>query len=95
LVRVNTRVRDICGSANSSTSRARLLWLSTCSTRWMTLSTVEATGVTATLAGSRSSSAASLPISGGMVAEKNRLWRLDESCATMRRIGGRKPRSSI
>ena len=54
-----------------------------------------AAGATATLTGSRSSSSASLPISCGMVAEKNRFWRFDDSWATIRRIGGRKPRSSI
>ena len=53
------------------------------------------TGATETLTGSRSRSSASLPISRGMVAEKNRFCRFDVSWATMRRIGGRKPRSSI
>ena len=38
-------------------------------------STVVATGVTATCAGSRSIASASLAMSFGMVAEKNRVWR--------------------
>jgi hypothetical protein len=52
-------------------------------------------GVTATLAGSLSSSPASLPISVGMVAEKNRFWRSLGRCFTIWRIGRTKPRSSI
>jgi hypothetical protein len=94
-VRVNTSVRDIDLSASSSTSSARLLRLSTWITRCVTLSTVKVVGETDTLAGSRNISAASFPISGGIVAEKKRFWRRADICETMRRIGGRKPRSSI
>ncbi len=95
LVRVNTRARAMASSANSSASRARLRGASMNSRRCSMRSTVEATGVTVTVTGLDSSSPASLPISSGMVAEKNRFWRLRLMVATMRRMGGRKPRSSI
>ena len=44
--------------------------------RWVTRSTVEATGVTATLAGLCSIAPASSAMACGMVAEKNSVWRL-------------------
>ena len=44
--------------------------------RWVMRSTVEATGVTATRAGSRSIASASSAMSFGMVAEKNSVCRL-------------------
>ena len=51
--------------------------------RWVMRSTVEATGVTATRAGSRSICSASSAISFGIVAEKNSVWRLTGSLATI------------
>ena len=47
--------------------------------RWVMRSTVEATGVTATRAGSRSICSASSAISFGIVAEKNSVCRLTGS----------------
>ncbi len=50
---------------------------STWMTRWVTRSTVVATGATDTLTGSRRSSSARPAISRGIVAEKKRFWRRD------------------
>ena len=95
LVRVKTIARVSAGSANSSTSMSRLRGASTWTTFCSTRSTVVAAGATETSAGSCSSSPASLRMSGGMVAEKNRFCRFRGSSRTMRRIGLMKPRSSI
>ena len=77
LVRVKTSARDICGRRTARPAARASCWLSTWITRWRDAARRSLpTGVTATLTGSRSSSSASLPISRGMVAEKNRFWRL-------------------
>jgi hypothetical protein len=82
-------------SPNSSTSIDFFFdcstWMTFCATR----SAVLATGVTDTLTGSRNSSAASAPISCGMVAEKNMLCRFMESLEMIWRSGLMKPRSII
>ena len=95
LVRVKMRARAMRVSSNSSASSWRLRSDSTNSTRCSIVVTVVAEGATEAFAGFWSSSSASLPISPGMVAEKNRFWRCFGKVATMRRIGGKKPRSSI
>ncbi len=95
LVRVNTMVRVSLESANRSASRARLRAVSTNRICCLTRSTVVAAGATETFSGSFRSSPASLPISVGMVAEKNRFCRSLGRLETIRRIGCRKPRSSI
>ena len=56
-------------------------------TRWLTRSTVVATGATSTRTGSVSSSSARPAISFGMVAEKNRVWRCVGSMPAILRIG--------
>jgi len=63
--------------------------------RWVIRSTVEATGVTATRAGSRSMASASSAMSFGMVAEKNRVCRLIGSLPTILRMSLMKPMSSM
>ena len=52
-------------------------------TLWAMRSAVDETGATVTSTGLLSSEPASLAMAGGMVAEKNRLWRLRGSMPTI------------
>ena len=65
----------MAGSCRTIARRAGLRPLGTNMTLCSTRSAVVATGVTATLAGSRRKASASDEIVFGMVAEKNRVWR--------------------
>ena len=95
LVRVKIRARSIASRRNTSIRIAGLAARSTRITRCSTRSTVEATGVTATLTGSRSMCAASSAMARGMVAENISVCRSAGSFATILRMSWMKPMSSI
>ncbi|OIQ66117.1 hypothetical protein GALL_523180 [mine drainage metagenome] len=95
LVRVKTSARSTGSCFKSCASKAGLAEWSTWMMRWVMRSTVEATGVTATRAGSRSIASASSAISLGIVAEKNSVCRLIGSLATILRMSLMKPMSNM
>ena len=63
--------------------------------RWTIVAAVEAGRATSTLTGLCRNASASRWISGGMVAEKNRVWRVKGTIFTMRSISGMNPMSSM
>ena len=95
LVRVKISARSIVSRRNTSMSVAGLAARSTRITRCSTRSTVVATGVTATLTGSRSICAASSAMARGMVAENISVCRSTGSLATILRMSWMKPMSSM
>ena len=95
LVRVNTSARSMGMSFTSIVSSACFsCWLQKI-TDWSTRSAVVDCGTTLTVAGSVRNWSASWRIDGGMVAEKNSVWRLRGSMRTIFLSAWMKPRSSI
>ena len=94
-VRVNTRARLKASSPSKPCSMACLSRVGQKITLWRMRSAVDDTGATATSTGLLSRVDASLAMAGGMVAEKNRLWRFFGSRLTIFWMSRMKPRSSM
>jgi hypothetical protein len=91
------RVLEVDGVADEAAERVALLVRlpPVATRRWVIVAAVEAARATSTLIGLCRKASASRWISGGMVAEKNRVCRVKGTSFTMRSMSGMNPMSSM
>ena len=89
------RVLDVLGAQQAAQRFALVRRCCTMTSPCTTVAAGEAGGATATSFGFIRNASASRRISGGMVAEKNSVWRIFGSSDTMRSTSGMKPMSSM
>ena len=86
----------VMSSSSNNFFRVFSFWdLDTEMSCWLTFSLVEEGGATSTRAGAERNCCVRRVISGGMVAEKNKVWRVKGSNFTIRSISGINPISSM